>query len=97
MPLRAAVELARVGSPAARGWAAVGRHDGWTALIVAMACFTLFNANGREIGNHDSQPTKFAARELLLRGTLTLNYVVGRTPQFAARSALCIRPEIEST
>lgn len=87
MPLRAAVELPRVGSPAARGWAAVGRHDGWTALIVAMACFTLFNANGREIGNHDSQPTKFAARELLLRGTLTLNYVVGRTPQFAERSA----------
>lgn len=87
MPLSAAVELPRGGSQAARGWAAVGRHDGWMALIVATACFALYNANGREIGNHDSQPTKFAARELLLRGTLTLNYVVGRTPQFAERSA----------
>ena len=32
--------------------------------------FAVYNANGREIGSYDSQPTKFAARELLLRGTL---------------------------
>ena len=47
----------------------------------------MYNANGREIGSYDSQPTKYAARELLLRGTLSLNHVVGRTPQLAERPA----------
>lgn len=64
--------------------------DGLVALFVAVACFILYNANGREIGSYDSQPTKFAARELLLRGTLSLNHVVGRTPQFAERSAFVV-------
>jgi hypothetical protein len=45
----------------------------------------VFNSNGREIGAYDTQPTKFAARELLLRGTLTLNHVVGVTPEYASR------------
>lgn len=55
-------------------------------MFLAGACFLVFNANGREIGSYDSQPTKYAARELLLRGTLGLNYVVGRTPELADRS-----------
>ncbi len=55
---------------------------------VLFACLVLlYNANGREMGNYDSQPTKYAARELLLRGTLTLNYVVGATPQLSERPA----------
>ena len=53
--------------------------------------FVIYNANGREIGSYDSQPTKFAARELLLRGTLGLNYVVGFTPELAKRSAFARR------
>lgn len=52
-----------------------------------LTLFAIYNANGREIGNYDSQPTKYAARELLLRGTLTLNYVVGATPQLMERPA----------
>ena len=48
--------------------------------------FVAYNANGREIASYDSQPTKFAARELLLRGTTSLNYVVGLTPQLLERS-----------
>ena len=48
--------------------------------------FVIYNANGREIASYDSQPTKFAARELLLRGTTSLNYVVGFTPQLLERS-----------
>jgi hypothetical protein len=58
-------------------------------LPVAAALFVLllvvYNANGREIGSYDTQPTKFAARELLLRGTLDLNAVVAATPQYADR------------
>lgn len=50
-----------------------------------VALFLVYNANGREIGSFDTQPTKFAARELLLRHTLALNHVVGATPQYAER------------
>ena len=46
-----------------------------------------YNANGREIGSYDSQPTKFAARELLRRGTLSLNHVVGAVPAYGERAA----------
>lgn len=58
-----------------------------TALVVAVCMFGIYSANGREIANYDSQPTKYAARELLLRGTLSLNYVVGKTPELGKRSA----------
>jgi hypothetical protein len=61
--------------------------DRLIAAVLLVALFTLYNANGREIGNYDSQPTKYAARELLLRGTLALNYVVGATPQLMERPA----------
>ena len=55
------------------------------AGVVFGALFLVYNANGREIGSVDSQPNKFAARELLQRHTLTLNYVVGATPQLIER------------
>jgi hypothetical protein len=57
------------------------------AALLAVALFAVYNANGREIGSYDSQPTKYAAREFLLRGTLSLNHVVGLTPELAKRSA----------
>lgn len=61
--------------------------DALAAAALFAVLFAAYRANGREIGNYDSQPTKFAARELLLRGTLTLNYVVGRTPLLLERPA----------
>lgn len=61
-------------------------HDYATAVLIALALFVIYNANGREIPSYDSQPTKFASRELLLRGSLSLNYVVGGTPQFIERA-----------
>lgn len=61
--------------------------DRLAAAAIALLLFVVYNANGREIGSYDSQPTKYAARELLLRGTLSLNHVVGRTPQLAERPA----------
>jgi len=66
--------------------------DRWTALAIALALMLVYNANGREIGSYDSQPTKFAARELLLRGSLTLNHVVGAVPAYAERDpfVLCL-------
>ena len=57
------------------------------AALLFAALVALYNANGREMGNYDSQPTKYAARELLLRGTLALNYVVGAAPQLTERPA----------
>jgi hypothetical protein len=55
-------------------------------VVVLFAAFVLaYAANGREIGTYDSRPTELAARELLLRGTLSLNHVVGAVPEYAHR------------
>lgn len=63
--------------------------DKWRDRLAAaglfVAMFAVYNANGREVGSFDTQSTKFAARELLLRRTLILNHVVGATPQYAER------------
>ena len=64
----------------------LNRGDFTIAAGVVAVLFLVYNADGREIGSYDSQPTKFAARELLLRGTLTLNHVVGAVPQYAGRT-----------
>jgi hypothetical protein len=66
------------------------RSDGWIAVLLAGALFLVYNSNGREIGSFDSQPTKFAARELLLRGTLALNHVVGTSPLLLDRHAFVL-------
>lgn len=62
-----------------------GPHDVRLAALIALGMFLVFSANGREIGTYDSQSTKFAARELLLRGTLSLNHVVGTFPALLER------------
>lgn len=64
--------------------------DRWIAAGIVAVLLLVYNANGREIGSYDSQPTKFAARELLLRGTLGLNHVVGAVPQYAERPAFVL-------
>ncbi len=64
--------------------------DRWIAAGIVVVLLLVYNANGREIGSYDSQPTKFAARELLLRGTLGLNHVVGAVPQYAERPAFVL-------
>jgi hypothetical protein len=50
----------------------------------------VYLANGREIGSVDSQPTKYAARELLVRGSLALNHVVGATPELLSRHTIVL-------
>ena len=66
-----------------------GPGDPWrergAAAAVLLVTLLLYNANGREIGSYDSRPTALAARELLLRGSLSLNHVVGATPELAER------------
>jgi hypothetical protein len=52
--------------------------DRWRAVGLVLALFAVYSANGREIGSLDSQVTKFAAREFLLRGSLALNHVSAR-------------------
>jgi hypothetical protein len=59
--------------------------DRGVAAALCVALLVIYNANGREIGSYDTQPTKFAARELLLRGTLHLDAVVAATPEYADR------------
>jgi len=61
------------------------RSDVSVAAAIVAVLLLIYNSNGREIGSFDSQPNKFAARELLLRGTLTLNHVVGAAPLLAER------------
>ena len=60
-------------------------RDGLAAATLFAALVLIYNANGREIGSYDTQTTKFAARELMLRGTLSLNHVVGAKPEYADR------------
>jgi hypothetical protein len=55
------------------------------ALLVGLAVFLAFNANGREIGTYDSQPAKYAARQLALRGTLALDEIVTQLPPLKER------------
>ena len=58
----------------------------WAWFLFTML-FVIYNSNGREIQSYDSQPTKFAARELALHGRLTLDAVVAAAPALAQRSA----------
>jgi len=70
-------------NPVKRGWHA--RPTGLMAVAVFALTFLVYNANGREIGNYDSQPTKFTAVELAVRHTLILDAVVARAPALALR------------
>ena len=70
------------------------RKDVAIAAGTIAAMFVVYNANGREIASYDSQPTKLAARESLLRGTTSLNYVVGFTPP-VVHLALGLRPAMK--
>jgi hypothetical protein len=58
-----------------------------TALVLALLLFLVYNSNGREIGSIDTQPAKYAARELALRGSLRLGHVVGERPGLGERPA----------
>ena len=68
----------------------IDRSDVLVAAGLTLALLAIYNSNGREIGSFDSQPNKFAARELLLRGTVTLNHVVGGTPEYLNRHAFIL-------
>src|SRR5690606_14891431 len=57
------------------------------AWFIFAAVLLVYNSNGREIQSYDSQPTKFAARELALHGRLTLDAVVAAAPPLAGRAA----------
>jgi len=61
-----------------------------SALLLALGVFLAFNANGREIGTYDSQSTKYAARQLALRGTLTLDEIVTQLPPLKERPGFAL-------
>lgn len=60
-------------------------RDVWVAAALFTVLFLLYNADGREIGTIDSQPAKFAACELVLHHTLTLDRIVAERPGLADR------------
>lgn len=72
--------------PGATANRAAARAGAWAWLVFA-AAFLAYNSNGREIQSYDSQPTKFAARELALHGRLTLDAVVAEAPALGERAA----------
>jgi hypothetical protein len=67
-----------------------GGIDRAVAVAIVLLLVLVYNSNGREIGSYDSQPTKFAARELLRRGTLSLNHVVGAVPAYSDRPSFVL-------
>jgi hypothetical protein len=68
----------------------IARGDLGVAALVAIGLVIAYNSNGREIGSYDSQPNKYAARELILRHTLTLNHTVGAMPALAERPSFVL-------
>jgi hypothetical protein len=62
---------------------APARRAGAAGLFLGL--LLIYNANGREIATIDSQPAKFAACELVLAHTLTLDRVVAEHPGLADR------------
>jgi len=63
------------------------------AALLAALCFACYNANGRELGSYDSQPSKFLAREILQRHTLTLDATVAAVPAYAQRPGFVRTPD----
>ena len=57
------------------------------AIGLFLLLFLVYNANGREMGTGDSQPLKFTAREIAVRGTMTLDRVVAERPGLGERTA----------
>jgi hypothetical protein len=66
---------------------------GLIALAMFALTFLIYNANGREIGSWDSQPTKYAAIELVRHHTLTLDRVLLTIPALVGRHGFT--PDIE--
>jgi hypothetical protein len=56
------------------------------AALLASALFLLYNADGKDAGGGDSQPTKFSARSLVLRHTLSVDDDVAKQPLYAERA-----------
>src|SRR5262249_42704511 len=56
------------------------------AWLLFFGLALVYNSNGREMPTYDSQPTKFAARELALYGRLTLDRIIAREPAYRERS-----------
>jgi hypothetical protein len=70
--------------PERTAWRENARTVAWCLFI---GLVLVYNSNGRETPTYDSQPTKYAARELALYGRLTLDKVVATAPDYATRTA----------
>lgn len=83
-------------APSRNTLARASGRDRSTALRAAAlfaAVLAIYSANGREIGSYDSQPTKFAAIELVRYRTLTVDRMVLRAPGTAERPGFAVDRE----
>jgi hypothetical protein len=62
----------------------------WRAGLLFLGLLAIYNSNGREIGGIDSQPAKFAARAVVLEGTMAVDRDVRRAPLLAERPSFAL-------
>ena len=60
------------------------------AAAIGFAVFVCFNANGREIGNYDSQSARATVYQLVAHRTFTLDSVVARQPLLGERMGFAV-------
>jgi len=58
---------------------------GWSAAAIGLVVFTCYNANGREIGNYDTQPAKYTTLQLVAHRSFNLDSIVARQPALGER------------
>jgi hypothetical protein len=60
------------------------------AAVIGLAVFACYNANGREIGSYDTQPTKYTTVQLVAHRSFNLDTVVGRSPALGERIGFAV-------
>ena len=65
-------------------------RTGVIAAAIGLAVLACYNANGREIGSYDSQPTKYTTVQLVAHRSFMLDTVVGRQPALRDRIGFAI-------
>ena len=66
------------------------RRAGMLAAAIGVAVFACYNANGREIGSFDSQPTKYTVVQLVAHRSFMLDTIVARRPALGERTGFAV-------
>jgi hypothetical protein len=63
---------------------------GALAAAVGLVVFACYNANGREIGSYDTQPTKYTTLQLVAHRSFRLDSIVARRPVLGERIGFAV-------